>query len=73
MSQGMASKNDKSMQNDEIELRIANEKSHWIDSMADYLSDWLSPILVKETRQALKSRHSSGLFLCCCWRSRFGR
>ncbi len=39
-----------------IELRIANEQSAHIDRIADYVSDWLSPILVKETRQSLKSR-----------------
>ena len=41
---------------DEVELRIATEKTLWIDRVADLISDWLSPILVKETRQALKSR-----------------
>ena len=39
-----------------VELRIAEEKTSWIDRVADTCSDWLSPILVKETRQALKSR-----------------
>ena len=41
---------------EDIELRIAVEKNHYIDRIVDQFSDWCSPILVKETRQALKSR-----------------
>jgi hypothetical protein len=36
--------------------RIAREKSHWFDHVNERLSDGCSPLLVKETRQALKSR-----------------
>ena len=44
------------IKSDIIELRIANEKTTLTDRLTDRLSDWFSPILVKETRQALKSR-----------------
>ena len=37
-------------------MRIAVTADSWIDRTADYFSDWCSPILIKETRQALKSR-----------------
>ncbi|MEM9412112.1 MAG: hypothetical protein AAGA30_13425 [Planctomycetota bacterium] len=36
--------------------KIQLGESVWIDRWADVGSDWFSPILVKETRQALKSR-----------------
>ena len=35
---------------------IASEKSNWLDRWTDFWSERFNPILVKETRQALKSR-----------------
>jgi len=37
-------------------FRIANTKTSVLDRFTDYFSDQLSPILIKETRQSLKSR-----------------
>jgi len=37
-------------------FRIANSKTSALDRFTDYFSDQLSPILIKETRQSLKSR-----------------
>ena len=37
-------------------LNIANEKTTWLGRFNEQLSEWCSSILVKETRQALKSR-----------------
>ena len=39
----------------QIDLRIANEKTDWLDRVTDQASEWLSPILIKELRQTLKS------------------
>lgn len=39
----------------EIDLRIATEKTDWLDRVTDQASEWLSPILIKELRQTLKS------------------
>ena len=39
---------------------------HWLDG----ISDWINPILVKESRQSLKSRQflaTFSLLLTCCW------
>lgn len=41
---------------DAVDMRIGVEQTVWIDRVSDYLSDWISPILVKETRQSMKSR-----------------
>lgn len=38
-------------------LRIADEKTGWVDRFNERFSEWCSSILVKETRQALKSKH----------------
>ena len=40
----------------EFDLRIASEKENRLDRWLDTASGWFSPLLVKETRQALKSR-----------------
>ena len=40
----------------DIELHIASEKENRLDQWLDTASGWFSPLLVKETRQALKSR-----------------
>ncbi len=48
--------NDSEIANKPTELRIASEKTSTLDRLTDWFSDWFSPILVKETRQALKSR-----------------
>ena len=37
-------------------LKIASEKTHWLSQFNERFSEWCSSILVKETRQALKSR-----------------
>ena len=37
-------------------LKIASDKSTWLDQFNETCSEWCSSILVKETRQALKSR-----------------
>lgn len=37
-------------------MRIAPEKTKWIDIQIERVSEWFSSILVKESRQALKSR-----------------
>lgn len=42
--------------NDSSDMRIGIEKTFWLDRQMDFLSDWVSPILVKETRQSMKSR-----------------
>ncbi|MCH2181181.1 MAG: ABC transporter permease [Mariniblastus sp.] len=39
----------------EIDLRIATDKTAWLDRFGDRASEWLSPIVVKELRQTLKS------------------
>lgn len=36
--------------------KISSEKSHWFERFNETCSEWCSSILVKETRQALKSR-----------------
>ena len=44
-------------------------KTRW-ESWLDSFSDWVNPILVKESRQALKSRQFLATFtllLVCCW------
>ncbi len=44
-------------------------KTRW-ESWLDSISDWVNPILVKESRQALKSRQFLATFtllLACCW------
>lgn len=41
----------------DVDLRIAVEKDGRLDPFVDKSSDWFSSILVKETRQATKSRH----------------
>lgn len=41
---------------DQSNLKIANEKTTALGRLNDRLSEWCSSILVKETRQALKSR-----------------
>ena len=37
-------------------MRIAPEKTNWLDRRIENVSEWFSSILVKESRQALKSR-----------------
>lgn len=37
------------------ELRLANEKTAWLDRFSEQVSEWVSPIVVKELRQTLKS------------------
>lgn len=37
-------------------MRIAPEKTKWLDIQIERASEWFSSILVKESRQALKSR-----------------
>lgn len=37
-------------------LKIASEKADWFSKVSESLGEWCSSILVKETRQALKSR-----------------
>src|SRR3990172_10194342 len=42
----------------------------WVESRLEFIGDYLNPILVKETRQALKSRQFTVTFvllLACCW------
>lgn len=38
------------------QLKIALEKENWFDRLREMVSDWCSSLLVKECRQALKSR-----------------
>ncbi len=38
------------------QLKIALEKENWFDNLREIFSDWCSSLLVKECRQALKSR-----------------
>ena len=40
----------------ETDIRIAREKTTLVDRASDYFSEWFSSILVKEARQAIKSR-----------------
>ena len=47
---------------DECPLRIAREKNGWLDRFTEWSSEQLNPILVKETRQALKSRQFAWTF-----------
>ena len=41
---------------EQADIRIAQEKTTWLDRAVDRGSEWFSSILVKEARQALKSR-----------------
>jgi len=61
-----AAMNDPGRQATSTAARVWN----WIDSRLEHLSDYLNPILVKETRQALKSRQFISWFLlllAACW------
>ena len=40
----------------EVDLRIAREKDNWLDRFLEKAGDSCSSIVVKETRQSIKSR-----------------
>lgn len=57
---------------DPTEITAVSQSSRWerLDQLALRASEWLNPILVKETRQALKSRQfviTFTLVLVCSW------